>query len=198
RLFVEDLLKEYDSRHKSSVPSLRVFDAGTGTALIPIELVRRRTGLHISASDLSNEMLKVAATNIASSGFDSQIRLVFSDCKHLSDEDATYDIVMSNSIIHHIPEPKVVLNELWRILKPNGLLFVRDLLRPIDLKRLNWLVETYAADANEHQRKMFADSLHAALTLEELRNLLKEIGVPEDAAQATSDRHWTIATFKSA
>jgi hypothetical protein len=40
---------------------------------------------------------------------------------------------------------------------------------------------------------MFADSLHAALTLEEVRELLDELQLPAEWVTQTSDRHWTIA-----
>jgi hypothetical protein len=38
---------------------------------------------------------------------------------------------------------------------------------------------------------MFADSLHAALYLPEIRTLIQELGFPADSAQQTTDRHWT-------
>ena len=58
-----------------------------------------------------------------------------------------------------------------RVILPNGWLFVRDLLRPEDDESVQRVVATYAADANAHQRKMFDDSLRAALTLAEIRLL---------------------------
>jgi hypothetical protein len=65
------------------------------------------------------------------------------------------------------------------------------LLRPDDEATLNHLVEAYAAGANEHQRQMFADSLHAALSLDEVRTLIGSLGFGPETVQATSDRHWT-------
>ena len=44
--------------------------------------------------------------------------------------DASFDAVMSNSIVHHIPKPDDALAEMLRVLRPGGFLFVRDLLRP--------------------------------------------------------------------
>jgi hypothetical protein len=39
---------------------------------------------------------------------------------------------------------------------------------------------------------MFRDSLHAALTVEEVRELVRDFGLSSDSVKATSDRHWTI------
>ncbi|MEI8378538.1 MAG: class I SAM-dependent methyltransferase [Planctomycetota bacterium] len=196
RLFVDDFLAAIGSI--PSPESLQIFDAGTGTALIPLELVSRKVPVMITASDLAEQMLIVAAENVNAAGCDKSIRLVRSDCKQLPDTSATYDAVISNSIIHHIPEPRRVLAELWRILKPGGLLFVRDLMRPTDLKTLEWLVETYAGPANPHQKQMFRDSLHAALTVFEVGDMMRALGIPDDSVQATSDRHWTMSVRKSA
>ena len=196
RVFVDDLLVASASVPRSSGGTWHVFDAGTGTALIPLELMRRGIPVLVTASDLAEQMLIVGRNNVAAAGLTDAIRLVRSDCKRLPDADATYDIVMSNSIVHHIPEPSLVLAELWRVLKPGGLLFVRDLMRPVDLMTLDQLVQTYAGEANAHQQQMFRESLHAALTMPEVSDLLKTAGIPRDAVHATSDRHWTIDAFK--
>ncbi len=65
----------------------------------------------------------------------------------------------------------------------------------VDYDAMDQLVDTYAGDANDHQRKLFADSLHAALTLDEMRALVAEFAAPETVC-ATSDRHWTWAARK--
>jgi 2-polyprenyl-3-methyl-5-hydroxy-6-metoxy-1,4-benzoquinol methylase len=104
---------------------------------------------------------------------------------------------MSNSIVHHIPRPRDVLAELWRVLRPGGVFFLRDLLRPPDAATLNHLVATYAGEENAHQQAMFRDSLHAALTLNELRELLADVGIPPEAAMPTTDRHWTLSVKRN-
>lgn len=193
-LFVDDLLSAL-----GPIPpaiTLQVFDAGTGTAQIPLELVRRGIPAMVTATDLAEQMLIVAQRNVKVAGFATSIRLELADCKQLAAADDTFDVVMSNSIVHHIPEPRRVLAELWRILKPGGLLFVRDLMRPCDQVTLDQIVETYAGTANHHQQQMFRESLHAALTVDEVRGLLAQVGIPSSSVQATTDRHWTIATKK--
>jgi ubiquinone/menaquinone biosynthesis C-methylase UbiE len=104
---------------------------------------------------------------------------------------------MSNSIVHHIPEPERVLREMVRVARRGGVLFIRDLLRPADDVAVTHLVNTYAADANNHQRQMFEDSLRAALTLDEIRAMVKQLGFDPATVQQTSDRHWTWAGRKS-
>jgi ubiquinone/menaquinone biosynthesis C-methylase UbiE len=166
-------------------------DLGTGTALIPIELCRRDGGWRVLAIDLSVHMLNLAKGNIEVAGLREQIMLDRVDSKRLPYPDGRFAAVMSNSIVHHIPEPRDVLSEAWRVLSSGGLMFVRDLMRPRDDDEVQRLVDTYAADATPHQRQMFDDSLRAALSLTEIRALVQELGQSLDSVQPTSDRHWT-------
>ncbi len=173
--------------------AIRVLDVGTGTAQIPIELVSRPVACVVVAIDLARHMLELAETNVAAAGRQPLIECRLADAKGLPDADGSFEIVMSNSIIHHIPEPIDSLREMVRVVRPGGLLFVRDLLRPGDAATLKRLVDAYAGDANAHQKQMFADSLHAALTLDEVRELAHDAGLPCESAAQTSDRHWTLA-----
>lgn len=197
RIFVDDFLSAIAELVPERFGCWHVFDAGTGTAQIPIELLQRQFSATVTASDLADQMLIVAKQNVAAAGFENSIELVLRDCKRLPDADASYDAVISNSIVHHIPTPHDVFVELWRILKPGGVFFLRDLMRPNDVAALERVVSTYAADANDHQQQMFRDSLHAALDITEVRCLVRELGLPDDVVQATSDRHWTVKCLKA-
>ena len=184
-----------DPRADSGQQPLRVFDAGTGTALIPIELMRRGLQAVIKASDLADQMLVIARQNVVDGrvGRIKVIEPVLRDCKRLPDADDTYDAVMSNSIVHHIPEPHRVIAELWRVLKSSGLFFIRDLMRPDDVADS----EHHANLRRRRERAPAADVSRfpagRALAVKEIRKILVEIGILGDGVQATSDRHWTIS-----
>jgi ubiquinone/menaquinone biosynthesis C-methylase UbiE len=194
-LFVSDLLDAIGSRFPPATKQLDALDLGTGTALIPIELCRRFRDCRVMALDAAGHMLELARYNVEAAGLSERIQLVQGDAKALGFADAYFDLVMSNSIVHHLPDPLAALREAVRVVTPGGLLFFRDLLRPQSKRQLESLVEAYAGGENEHQRKMFADSLHAALTLEEIRSLAVALGFSADSVRQTSDRHWTwIAT----
>jgi ubiquinone/menaquinone biosynthesis C-methylase UbiE len=184
QLFVADLLEQ--RRDLSTV-----LDVGTGTAQIPIALCTRHATARVTAIDMAEHMLSLGRANVERAGFSDRVRLERIDAKRMPFEAASFDVVMSNSIVHHIPEPFAVLSEMARVIKRGGLLFVRDLLRPVSEATLADFVRTYAGDADAHQQKMFADSLHAALTLEEMQALVKRLGFDEATVKQTSDRHWT-------
>lgn len=169
-----------------------VLDVGTGTAQIPIEMCRHHPAVTVHALDLADEMLKVAAANVAAAGFTHRITLEKGNGRRLPHRHGGFAAVVSNSIIHHIPHPFECLGEMVRVCARGGTLFVRDLLRPPSEEQLGHLVATYAAGCNPHQRKLFADSLRAALTLAEVQTLLVELGFEPAAVRQTSDRHWTL------
>lgn len=202
RRFVDDCLAALAAtplaeRVGSPQHALRILDVGTGTALIPIEFCSRPGTAHITAIDLAAEMLRLAETNIDAAGCAARIELRHCDGKQLPFADGEFDAVFSNSIIHHIPVPIDALREMVRVLSPDGLLFVRDLMRPETAERVEEFVRQYAGNENAHPQQMFRQSLHAALTLEEVRALLEELRLPGDWARATSDRHWTIIGVRS-
>lgn len=181
-----------------SRPPGEILDLGTGTALIPVELATRDHALQIVAVDLSIHMLDIARANLAMRGLVSRVRLERIDAKTLPFADGQFAGVISNSIVHHLPEPKDALAEAWRVLKPGGRIFFRDLLRPNDDAAISKLVATYARDTDDRQRELFEASLRAALTLEEVRQLVSGLGADPAGVQATSDRHWTWTATKGA
>jgi ubiquinone/menaquinone biosynthesis C-methylase UbiE len=190
QLFVADLLQL-----RTDFPT--VLDVGAGTAQIPIVLCENHPTVHVVAIDMAEHMLRVAQANVERAGLAERIRLQLCDAKRMPFADATFDGVMSNSIVHHIPEPFTVFKEMTRVVKAGGILFVRDLLRPTDAAALQEFVQKYAGDANAHQQQMFADSLHAALTLDEVRGLVTRVGFAPATVHQTSDRHWTWAASKT-
>ncbi len=168
-----------------------ILDAGTGTARIPILMCQRRPHWQVIGIDLAQSMLDVGRKNVENSSLQQQIKLELVDAKQMPYPEAHFDMVVSNSIIHHLPNPLPFLQELKRVLKPNGAILLRDLIRPDSEETLEDLVERYAGDCNEHQKMLFRDSLYAAFTLDEVTELLQQVALEGVHVYQSSDRHWT-------
>lgn len=168
-------------------------DVGTGTARIPIELLRQAPHARVLGVDLARSMLDVGRRNVEQAGLSASISLEQVDAKGMPFAAGRFRAVMSNSIIHHIPEPARSFVEMLRVLAPGGTLFVRDLARPDDDDAVARLVGLYTAGETAEQRGLFEASLRAALTVDELRALLAPLGLPASCVSMTSDRHWTVA-----
>ena len=174
-----------------------VLDLGTGTALIPIELCQQHPGCRVMASDAAACMLDIARYNIAVAGLEHRIQLHHGDSKQLGFEDEMFDAVISNSLIHHVAVPAHALAQMVRVCKPQGRLFVRDLCRPESSDRVEEIVTLYAKNETPYSQQLFRQSLIAALTLEEIRDLVAEQGFAPETIQMSSDRHWTWSAAKA-
>jgi ubiquinone/menaquinone biosynthesis C-methylase UbiE len=168
-----------------------LLDIGTGPARVPIALCRADPRARVLGIDLAEPMLERARRNVAKAGLSGRIRCERADAKALPYPDGSFEAVLCNSIVHHIPEPARVLGEMARVVAPGGTLFVRDLARPDTARDMALLVEQYAGAEAPAARALFEASLHAALTRDEVRGLVRALGRHEDGVAMTSDRHWT-------
>ena len=175
----------------------QILDVGTGTAQIPIAMCRRNSGLKITAIDLAESMLTLGNKNIQTARLQDSITLCQVDSKKMPYPDESFDQVVSNSIIHHIPNPLECFKEMIRVTKKDGLLFIRDLLRPFSMAELQNIVNLHAGDATPKQKQLFTDSLHASLSLTEVREMVKLFGFEGFTVIQSSNRHWTFTARKS-
>jgi ubiquinone/menaquinone biosynthesis C-methylase UbiE len=170
-----------------------VLDAGTGTARIPILIAQQRPQWQIIGIDMAESMLQIGRENVEEAGLEKQINLEFVDAKNLPYQDGQFDMVISNSLFHHLPNPLPFLQELKRVLKPQGAILIRDLIRPPSEEIMNHLVESIGTEYDEHQKRLFRDSLHAAFTLDEVQDLVQQAGLEGVTVERSSDRHWSAA-----
>lgn len=174
----------------------RMLDLGTGPGDIPLMVVGEidDPDAIVVGIDLSKSMLTIARRKMEQSPHRRRLSFEFGDVKDIPFEAGKFDTVFSNTILHHIPEPAAMLAEAWRVLKPGGVLLIRDLYRPPDEPTLDALVAEHAGDANDHQRAMFRASLKAALTPDELRELAASVGMVGVEVVIDTDRHMSLQT----
>ncbi len=170
----------------------RALDIGTGTAKIPVLFLARRPDITMLAIDMADQMLRLAALNLEAAGFGKACRLVRMDAKAIDAPPASFDLVMSNSIAHHLPEPLDLFREIARVAGSGGAVLVRDLIRPESPEAAWAIVNSVAPDDTARQKQLFADSLCAALTLDEVREMVSAAGLEGAQVVRTSDRHWSV------
>ena len=169
-----------------------MLDLGTGPGHIPIMIAQEIAEAKVMAVDLSKNMLELAKKKLAATTLGDRVDFELADVKDLPFEDHVFDTVFSNTILHHIPEPIAMLREAWRVLKPGGLLLIRDLYRPSDEKALDALVKQHAGTEGEHAQRMFRESLCAALTPDELREVAKHAGMEGGEVVFDTDQHMSL------
>ena len=192
QVFVQDLLAARAVRPIESTDRLRVLDIGSGPAGIPVILCETAPACTIMAVDLAQHMLRAAQRHVAAAGLTDRIFLQRASVGALPFPNGSFDIVMSNSLIHHLPEPAIAFPEMRRVLRPGGMMFVRDLIRPDSDESVEELTQKHVGHETEVQRALFSASLRASLTLAELQELLDNVPLKAASLRQTSDRHWTL------
>lgn len=170
-----------------------IVDIGSGNAKIPLAMCALLPpAASVCALEMSAEMLTVAARNRAREGAPARrLHLVEGDAKRLPFAPGSIGMVTSNSLVHHIPDPRAVFAEIARIARRGAPVLIRDLVRPENEAMLERLIAAHTAQASPLQRRLFADSLRAALTVDEVRQALDESGLTGVLVSQITDRHWS-------
>lgn len=185
--FVERLIEQAGAYHAPLA-----LDLGTGPGDIPRRLLQQRPGWRIVAADLSPAMLQYLRRNAKNlPGRPALYPLCTDAAKNPFPNDA-FDIVFSNSILHHIASVARFWPELKRLTKPGGQLFLRDLARPATPETAAAIVKQYAAAESQLLQKEFYRSLCAAYTPAEIRQQLENAGLHQCRVERVSDRHLDI------
>nr|HID15091.1 class I SAM-dependent methyltransferase [Anaerolineae bacterium] len=107
------------------IPAPLVLDVATGTGRLPRALLRQPAFRgHIIGLDLSRRMLREAVRRTAQ--FADRLTFVWQDARHLPFDDDTFDAVTCLEALEFTPDPRAVLAELVRVLRPGGVLLVTN------------------------------------------------------------------------
>lgn len=169
-------------------------DLGCGPGDISFRFAASFKACTVDAVDGSATMLKWARNRLARSG-SMQNRISFIDAI-LPDLDLPkrhYDIVISNSLLHHLPDPDVLWFVIKRYSQPGSGIFIMDLRRPDDTQTASQLVDAYAAGEPAVLRRDFYNSLLAAFTAEEISAQLRSNRLDYLTLKEVSDRHLTVS-----
>lgn len=98
-----------------------VLDVGTGPGVLLVELGRRRPDLRLTGVDLSEDMVAAATKNLHGA---ADVRVA--DAAELPFETDGFDLVVSTFSLHHWSDPDAAGDELRRVLKPGGSVYVYD------------------------------------------------------------------------
>ncbi len=176
----------------TETPGARVLDLGCGPADITVRFARAYPCATVDGIDGAAAMLREGERRVREAGLEGRVRLVegyLPDCEAPQRE---YDIVISNSLLHHLPDPMVLWEAVNRWARPGALVFVMDLMRPQSLEEARWMVDEYVAGEPEVLRQDFHNSLLAAWRPDEIREQLAAADLSHLTVEAVSDRHLIV------
>lgn len=100
---------------------LRVLDCGVGTGALSCALARVLPApFELDAIDISPRMLERAGDRLGDAGLEASLRQ--GDVRELPYDTGLFDLAMTGHVLEHLPDPRVALREMARVLKPGGLL----------------------------------------------------------------------------
>ena len=118
-----------------------VLDVAAGNGNFAFAAARR--GAIVTASDLTPRMVELGRVRSAAGG--SQIEWTEADAEQLPFADASYDIVASVFGAMFAPQPHLVVSELFRVAKPDGLVAMANYSPGGFLGRLSDLLASFSA-----------------------------------------------------
>ena len=188
-LFLERFLARFPDLPASG----QMADLGCGPGDITVRLAHALPGWEVTGLDAGPNMLRHAERRLDSEDLAHRVQFRLS---HLPDDallNASWNAVVSNSLLHHLPDPLVLWRSVAQLAAPGAAVQVMDLMRPDSEKQARNLVNTYSADAPDILREDFYNSLLAAYTPEEVSGQLIEAGLDRLKIETVSDRHWIVS-----
>jgi SAM-dependent methyltransferase len=172
----------------------RAVDLGCGPADITLRFARAYPGCSIEGIDGASAMLSFGHSALNQEpALAKRVRLLNACLPGLPLTDGAYDLILSNSLLHHLHDPATLWAEVRRLARPGAGVLVMDLMRPPHADGVESLVRTYAADAPGVLRRDFRNSLLAAFEPGEVEQQLELAGLSTLSVEQVSDRHLAVS-----
>jgi ubiquinone/menaquinone biosynthesis C-methylase UbiE len=141
-------------------PGQSVLDVGCGTGALLERLAATAPGARLSGVDLSPEMLEEARKKLGAA-----IPLKQSNVNNLPFASHEFDVVVSTNALHYFRNPAAALEEMARVLRPNGRLVITD-----------WCHDFFISQLFEWKLRAFDRAHVGTLGQKRCRRLLDQAG----------------------
>jgi len=169
----------------------QILDLGCGPGDIPVRFAKAFPGCRVIGVDASRPMVELAERMIVETGLSDRVTVQCERIQGLA-EGIQADALISNSVLHHLPNPFQFWHKLRSLVKPGSPVLVMDLLRPESSEAAQAIVDHYAAGAPDILRRDFYNSPLAAFTEDEVTAQLAEMNLTRLLLDVPDDRHWIV------
>jgi 2-polyprenyl-3-methyl-5-hydroxy-6-metoxy-1,4-benzoquinol methylase len=169
-----------------------IIDMGCGPGDIPVRFARALPLCRITGIDASVPMIELAGAAVKQAGLADRIAFRCERFQGLSLAESA-DAAVSNSLLHHVPNPLQFWYRLRQLVKSGSPVLVMDLLRPEAAEEAQAIVDRYAAQEPEVLRHDFYRSLLASFTEDEVAAQLAEMNLSRLMIDVVDDRHWVVS-----
>src|SRR5215216_4192737 len=131
-----------------------ILELGCGPGYLWQENIRRiPAGWRVTLSDLSPGMLDAAWRNLVVTGRAFQFKEI--DAQSIPFEDETFDAVIANFMLYHMPDRSRAIHEIRRVLKPGGCLIAATVGENHMQEMMKWLRQVHVGDIWESYANPF-------------------------------------------
>jgi ubiquinone/menaquinone biosynthesis C-methylase UbiE len=107
-------------------PGMRLLDCGCGPGTITVNLAEVVAPGEVVGIDIEDKQFEIGRANARERGV-SNVRFETGNIYDLPFPSDTFDAVFAHAVLYHLKTPRKALIELHRILKPGGVIAIRDL-----------------------------------------------------------------------
>ncbi len=118
------------ARRAGITGGMRVLDAGCGVGQPAIDIARLFSGVEVDGVTISEVQVRIARERVAQQGLSDRIRIHHHDYHTLPFEDGTFDRAVFFESMGYSDDPLQAIREVLRVLRPGGVLYVKDFFRP--------------------------------------------------------------------
>lgn len=156
---------------KAGITHGLALEVGPGPGYLGLEWLKKSARTSLKAVEISPAMIEIARRNAEEYGLSGRVEYVKGDAGKIPFDDNLFDGAFTNGSLHEWAEPKNVLSEIYRVLKPGGKYFVSDLRRDMH-PLVKWFMQ--AVTKPKKIRPGLRSSIAAAYLVEEIEALLRE------------------------
>lgn len=129
--------------------------------------------LHVAPENMLGKMLMMCPNiDYLSADLNSPSAMVKMDITNIESEDNSFDVIICNHVLEHIPNDLKAMQEIFRVLKPGGWAILQV---PISLS----LIETYedpTITEPDEREKVFGQNDHVRIYAKDYKNRLESAG----------------------
>lgn len=113
-------------------------DVGCGTGILLEQLSKKDESLKLTGVDISIGMIEKARRKLANS---KSCTLLVGSGNNLSFKTNTFDYVTCCTSLHHHPDTKKSIAEMYRVVKPNGKVLILDVFMEGIIRKANYWID---------------------------------------------------------
>lgn len=152
-----------------------VLDVGAGSGYFSLPVAKQLNRGKVICFDLSEEMLGRLERMAERSGVRDKIETLKGNASSIQLDNESVDLAFSHGVFHELSDPEAVLQEMTRVLKPEGRVIITDFRDTWNGKRIG------AAHRSED---------HGPYSVDELKSLFSKVALKK--VDVKPIKHWVM------